>query len=202
MVVDADPVDRQPDQQRDDRRGAAHEGGEQEREADRPSIRAQESQKPREKPHSHSTLLCEVPVTWWIKVAGTGEAGYTQERWDERRKRMRTEGSGPSLFPKRPRIRAGDRLVVYASGSAVQYGEARFVAIEEVLSEEPEPSGHDRWPWRLRTRLVLAIHDLAHAPALREIGVSPKSLRQHSHIRLARDQGAAALELLRACGGD
>src|SRR4051794_37405881 len=201
MVVDADPVDRQPDQQRDDRRGAAHEGGEQEREADRPSIRAQESQEPREKPHSHSTLLCEVPVTWWIKVAGTGEAGYTQERWNERRKRMRAEGSGPSLFPKRPRIGAGDRLVVYASGSAMQYGEARFVAIEEVLSEEPEPSGHGRWPWRLRTRLVLAIDDLARAPALREIGVSPKTPRQHPHHPPTKGPGAAPPRPFRAGGG-
>src|SRR3954471_16427961 len=141
-------------------------------------------------------------MAWWIKVAGTGEHAYTQERWDERRERMRREGSGLSMFPKRPRVQRGDRFVVYASGSAVHYGEARFVAIEEVLSEEPEPSGHDRWPWRLRTRLVLAIDDLAHAPALREIGVSPKSLRQHSHIRLTEEQGAAALELLRACGGD
>ena len=132
-----------------------------------------------------------------MKVAGTGEAAYTQERWDERRARLRAEGSGPSLFPKRPRIRRGDRLVVYASGSAAEYGEARFIAVEEVISDEPEPSGHCRWRWRLDTRLVLAVESLAHAPALRDIGVSPKSLRQHSHIRLTPEQGLEALRLLR-----
>jgi hypothetical protein len=111
-------------------------------------------------------------VKWWVKVAGTGEAAYTQERWDERRARLRIDGSGVSLFPRRPRIERGDRLVVYASGSAAVYGEGRFVAIEEVISDEPEPSGHERWPWRLDTRLVAAVDELAVAPALREIGVS------------------------------
>lgn len=140
-------------------------------------------------------------AAWWIKVAGTGETAYTQERWDERRARLRREGSGPSLFPKRPRIERDDRLVVYASGSASLYGEGRFIAIEEVLSDEPEPSGHERWRWRLQTRLVAAVDELAMAPALREIGVSPKSLRQHSHIRLSDEQGERALELLRIAGG-
>jgi hypothetical protein len=135
-------------------------------------------------------------MPWWIKVAGSGESAYTQERWDERRKRMRTEGSGPSLFPRRPRIRRGDWLVIYASGSAAAYGEARFIAVEEVLSEEPEPSGHERWPWRLETRLVRAVDSIAASPALREIRVSPKSLRQHSHIRLTDEQGMQALQLL------
>jgi hypothetical protein len=135
-------------------------------------------------------------MPWWVKVAGTGEAAYTQERWDQRRARLRTEGSGPSLFPKRPRIERGDRLVVYASGSGALYGEGRFIAVEEVLSDEPEPSGHERWRWRLQTRLVAAIDDLSRAPALREIGVSPKSLRQHSHIRLTDEQGEHALRLI------
>src|SRR3954454_25363850 len=92
-------------------------------------------------------------MAWWIKVAGTGESAYTQERWDERRARMARDGSGPSLFPKRPRITRGDRLVVYASGSASLYGEGRFIAVEEVVSDEPAPSGHERWRWRLHTRL-------------------------------------------------
>jgi hypothetical protein len=135
-------------------------------------------------------------MAWWIKVAGTGESAYTQQRWDERRSAMRADGSGRSLFPKRPRIARGDRLVVYASGSAAEYGEARFIAIEEVISDEPEPSGHERWRWRLETRLVTSVERLAEAPALREIGVSPKSLRQHSHIRLTDAQGREAERLL------
>jgi hypothetical protein len=136
-------------------------------------------------------------MAWWVKVAGTGQSAYTQERWDERRALMRREGRGPSLFPRRPRIARGDHLVVYASGSAADYGEGRFIAVEEVLSDEPEPSGHERWRWRLETRIVAAVDEISQAPALREIGVSPKSLRQHSHIRLTDEQGAEALRLLK-----
>jgi hypothetical protein len=139
-------------------------------------------------------------MAWWIKVAGTGDHAYTQERWDERRARMRADGSGPSLFPRRPRIRGGDRLVLYASGSAAAYGEARIFAIEEVVSDEPEPSGQERWRWKLETRLVAAVDELARAPALREVGVSPKSLRQHSHIGLSDDQGRLAADLIARCG--
>ena len=140
-------------------------------------------------------------MAWWIKVAGTGENAYTQERWDERRARMHSEGEGLSMFPKRPRVRRGDRFVVYASGSAAHYGEARFVGIEEVLSDEPEPSGHDRWRWQMRTRLLVAVDEIGRAPALREIGVSQKSLRQHSHIRLTDGQGLTALRLVEECAG-
>lgn len=111
--------------------------------------------------------------------------------------RFRREGRLPSLFPRRPRIRRGDRLIVYASGSAAACGEARICAVEEVLSEEPEPSGRERWIWMLETRLVAAVPNLGVAPALREIGVSPKSLRQHSHIGLETSQGRLAEELIR-----
>ena len=131
-------------------------------------------------------------MAWWVKVAGTGTSPYTQERWDERRLSARNR----SLFPKRPRIARGDHLVVYASGSAAEYGEGRFFAVERVVSDEPAPSGHDRWRWQLETELVIGVPLLAPAPALREIGVSPKSLRQHSHIRLADAQGELAHRLI------
>ena len=139
-------------------------------------------------------------MRYWIKVAGTGESAFTDERWQERRARFAREGRLPSLFPRRPRIARGDRLVVYASGSAAEYGEARIFAIEEVLSEEPEPSGRERWTWMVETRLVAGAPSLAVAPALRDIGVSPKSLRQHSHIGLDADAGARAEALMASLG--
>ena len=135
-------------------------------------------------------------MTWWLRVMGTGESAYTQERWDERRASMLRGEPGRSLFPKRPRIARGDRFVLYASGSAALYGEPRFFAIEEVLSDEPEPSGHERWRWQMHAKLVACVDELWRAPAVREIGVSPKSLRQHSHIRLTDDQGEEALRLI------
>lgn len=135
-------------------------------------------------------------MQYWIKVAGTGESAFTDERWRERRARFEREGRLPSLFPRRPRVARGDRLVLYASGSAAEYGEARIFAIEEVVSEEPEPSGRERWTWMVETRLLAGAPSLAAAPGVREIGVSPKSLRQHSHIRISPAQGRAAEELM------
>lgn len=135
-------------------------------------------------------------MEYWIKVAGTGENAFTDDRWQDRRARFERDGRLPSLFPRRPRIARGDRLVVYASGSAAQYGEGRICAIEEVLSDEPEPSGRERWTWMVETRLVCAAPSLAVAPALRDIGVSAKSLRQQSHIRLSGDQGRRAESLM------
>lgn len=100
------------------------------------------------------------------------------------------------MFPRRPRIERGDRLVAYAAGSAREFGEGRIYAIFEVLSEEPEPSGHERWGWQVRVRIASSTPRLAHAPTLRDIGVSPLSLRQHSHIRLSGEQGAEAERLI------
>lgn len=39
---------------------------------------------------------------------------------------------------------------------------------------------------------------LSLAPELRDIGVNPRSLGRHSHIRLAREQGELAEKLIRA----
>jgi hypothetical protein len=127
-------------------------------------------------------------MTWWLAIAGTGERPYTEA---DRRRRPRRH-----RFPRRPRIGRGDRLVVYAAGSAREYGEGRVFALEEVVSEEPEPSGHERWRWEVRTRPLLAVRSLAVAPTLRDIGVSTRSVGRHSHLRLTESQGRRAEELL------
>lgn len=141
-------------------------------------------------------------MTWWIKVAGTGGEPFDDEDWRPRRERFAREHGPGSFFPRRPSIRRGDRLVVYAAGSAARYGEGRLFAIEEVVSEEPERSGHPRWPWRLATREVVAVPFLRLAPSLREIGVIPRSLSQHSHIRLRDEQGERAQALMRRYAGE
>ena len=87
--------------------------------------------------------------------------------------------------------------MLYAAGSAAAFGAGRLFAIEEVLSEEPEPSGHERWPWRLHTRMLISVPLLSHCPTLDEIGVVARSLGRHSHIRLPDAQGRRAEELMR-----
>jgi hypothetical protein len=134
---------------------------------------------------------------YWLKVAGTAARPFVQDRWRVRYGAWRAEHGNGSLFPRRPAIRRGDRLVVYAAGSAAAFGEGRLFAVEEVVSDEPEPSGHERWPWRLRTRELASVPLLSHAATLSEIGVTPRSLGRHSHIRLADEQGRRAEELIR-----
>jgi hypothetical protein len=125
-------------------------------------------------------------VSWWLAVAGTAERPYTESDRRTRPQRHR--------FPRRPRIARGDMLVVYASGSAKEYGERRVFAVEEVVSDEPEPSGHERWRWQVRTRRRVSV-PLPEAPTLWELGVSSRSIGRHSHIRLSDEQGRRAEEL-------
>jgi hypothetical protein len=99
------------------------------------------------------------------------------------------------MFPRSPRIAAGDRLIDYAVGSHRAFGEGRIFAVADVLSD-PEPSPHGRWPVRVRIRQLLAGPSLGFCPAIADIGVSSRSLGRHSHIRLTREQGERAEELI------
>ena len=118
-------------------------------------------------------------AAWWLLLAGTGERPYTEA--DRRRRSLRHR------FPRRPRIARGDQLVVYAAGSAREYGEGRVFALEECVSAEPHLSGHERWKWEIQTRRLASVA-LPLAPTLRDIGVSTRSIGRHSHIRLTESQ--------------
>jgi hypothetical protein len=122
-------------------------------------------------------------VSWWLLLAGTGERPYREADRLRRPERHR--------FPRRPSIAAGDQLVIYAAGSAREYGQGRVFALEECVSEEPEPSGHERWKWEIRTRRRCSV-PLPLAPTLLDIGVSTRSIGRHSHIRLTERQGERA----------
>ena len=117
--------------------------------------------------------------------------------WMPGRRAWRGEHGPISAFPRRPRIDAGDRLVNYAVGSARVFGSGRIYLIDEVVSEEPEPGGHERWPWVVEVRPVVWVSRLSLAPELRDIGVAPRSLSQQSHIRLSAEQGELAERLIR-----
>lgn len=116
-------------------------------------------------------------------MAGTGARPYTEADRLARPERHR--------FPRRPRIARGDMLAIYASGSAQEYGEGRVFALEECASDEPYPSGHERWTWEVATQRLLSV-PLPYAPSLLDIGVSTRSIGRHSHIRLTGSQAALA----------
>lgn len=139
-------------------------------------------------------------MAYWLKLAGSADDPFVENDVRPRDEAWREVYGDISAFPhnKRPRIMKGDVLIVHAVGSAAKFGEGRIFAVDEVLSGEPEPSGHDRWGWSLPVRRIATAPFLSAAPTLSDIGVEPKSLAQQSHIKLRYDQGSHGEFLIRA----
>lgn len=120
---------------------------------------------------------------YWVFNIGTGTDAppedwigvwrhHTQEMWFPRNRRP----SG---------VRPGDRAVINGS---LRRG---FIAVVEVISEEPEANeggteaDRKRWPWKLRYRVLVAIRADLHAPSLEDVAWdNPLSLRRQSHVRI------------------
>ncbi len=128
----------------------------------------------------------------FLKAHGTGDAPLA-DGW-------MAAGSwliepGRTAFPRRPRMTAGDRLVLYASVWQ------RIFGVAEVLSE---PTREDpmaaRWPWSVRVELLVVVPVLSNAPPVEAIGVAPRSMSQHSHIRLEERHLELAVEALSGVG--
>jgi hypothetical protein len=133
-------------------------------------------------------------LRYWIAVAGTNDRPLEND-WRSRQAVWVGAQEHVHLFSRRPRISVGDRLVMYASGSPGRFGAGRFFAVREVVSD-PEPSGHERWPWKLAVREVVGGPNLDRCPTIDEIDVAAKSLRRQSHIHLDESAGVLAEELL------
>ncbi len=103
---------------------------------------------------------------------------------------------GRTGFPRRPRMAPGDRLVLYASVWKCVFGVAEVTGEPERLDGEPQ-----RWPWSVAVELLVVVPVLANAPPVEAIGVAPRSMSQHSHIRIEPRQLALALEALAGVGG-
>lgn len=99
------------------------------------------------------------------------------------------------MFPRRPTIAEGDKLVSYAAGSHHEFGEGRIFKLSEAL-DEPEPSDHPRWTWLVRMKTLIAGPRLEYCPDIGEINVQRRSLGRHSHIKLHEEQGPTAERLL------
>jgi hypothetical protein len=133
-------------------------------------------------------------VRYWIAVAGTGERPI-ENHWDTRQARWEGNQGLTHMFSRRPTIRTGERLVIYACGSPGRFGAGRFFAVREVTSD-PHPSRNERWPWKLLVREVVSGPELERCPTIDLIGVEAKSLRRQSRIHLDESAGILAEELL------
>jgi hypothetical protein len=121
---------------------------------------------------------------YWLKAVGHARGPLPEDWIDSRAALLRSTG-----FPRRPRMRPGDRLVLYASVWR------RVFALAEVLGE-PERREHPRWPWTVPIETLLVVPVLDAAPPVEAIGVAARSMSQQSHIRLRAEHYDLAVEAL------
>ena len=128
----------------------------------------------------------------FLKAHGTGDAPLA-DHW------LAAGGwlidPGRTAFPRRPRMTIGDRLVLYASVWQRIFGVAEVIS--EPTREDPMAA---RWPWSVEVELLLVVPVLSNAPPVEAIGVAPRSMSQHSHIRLEPRHLELAIEALAGVG--
>ena len=121
---------------------------------------------------------------FWLKAVGHAREPLG-ERWlDERPELLRRTG-----FPRRPRMVAGDRLVLYASVWR------RVFAVCAAVGA-PEACEHPRWPWVVPIEALLVVPVLDAAPPVEAIGVAARSMSQQSHIRIGAGHYDRAVEAI------
>jgi hypothetical protein len=131
-------------------------------------------------------------VTAFLKGHGTGD-NPLPDHWMAAGSRLLSPGR--TGFPRRPRMTAGDRLVLYASGWRCVFG------VAEVAGEpEHDEAVSARWPWSVAVELLVVVPVLSNAPPVEAIGVAPRSMSQQSHIRLEERHLERALEALAGVG--
>lgn len=128
----------------------------------------------------------------FLKAHGTADAPLP-DRWLAAGSRL--VAPGRTGFPRRPRTAPGDRLVLYASGWRCVFGVAEVAGEPERHADAPP-----RWPWSVAVELLVIVPLLSNAPPVEAIGVAPRSMSQHSHIRLRERHLELALEALAGVG--
>lgn len=131
-------------------------------------------------------------MTAFLKAHGTAESPLP-DHWLAAGSRL--VDPGRTGFPRRPRIEAGDRLVLYASAWKRIFGVAEVVG-----APVHDVAWSSRWPWSVAVELLVVVPVLSNAPPVEAIGVAPRSMSQQSHIRLEERHVVLALEALGAVG--
>jgi hypothetical protein len=118
----------------------------------------------------------------WLLVRGTGERPLGE--------RVDADSLHTHSSTRRPSVQNGDLAVCYASGWQVIF------AVVEVVGDPENDPARDRWRWRFPIRPLLALRDLREAPPVEVAGVFPRSLNQHSYVRLTPEQFESAHEAI------
>ena len=129
---------------------------------------------------------------YWLVNSGTVEDPWTEDIIERYRAWNATYGD-VQMFPFRPRMTVGDRLIHRVVGSP----ECELVALGEVAAEA-KLSGNERWRWAVGRRLLYVCDSLPHAPTADRAGIAAKGMRVAK--RLSHDQGRLAESLIVAAG--
>ena len=123
-------------------------------------------------------------TSYWLKAIGHARGPLAEDWLEARAGLLHRTG-----FPRRPRMVAGDRLILYASVWR------RVFAAAEVTGP-PERREHPRWPWTVPIEALLIVPVLDAAPPVEAMGVAPRSMSQHSHIRIGAEHYRRAVDAL------
>jgi hypothetical protein len=117
-------------------------------------------------------------MTIWLKLVGAVDDPMP-DPWLTERSDLQTEIG----FNKAAKVETGEDLVLYA------IPQRKVIGIARVNSHPEKSGGEDRWPWRSKSSLILAIADYGRALDLDEIEVPggrnlSASVQRQSHIKL------------------
>ncbi len=127
----------------------------------------------------------------WLKMLGTGTGAMDEEHVPSV---LREIG-----FPRKPSVRVGDKVVLYA------LGHDRVFAIVQIYAPPFSGDGSEAWhAWRCEVREAMST-SYADAPSLDALCVPGArnlraSMRQHSHIKLTPGEYEQAVAALRQAG--
>jgi hypothetical protein len=137
---------------------------------------------------------------YWVFSIGTGQYAppedwlaawrhHTQEMW----------------FPpnKRPSgVRAGDRAVINGSMRRGFLAVVEIVSTEPEANDVPEAANRERWPYKLRYKLLVAIRADDHAPSLEDVGwENPLRLRRQPHVTIDQEMYERIAQAIVAAAG-
>lgn len=128
---------------------------------------------------------------YWVFTIGLRDLAPPVDwlaRWDHHVEEMR--------FPRTKKpvaVHAGDRAIIYGSQGR------GFIAAVEVISTEPEPNeGDDRFPWRLRYRLLVAKAADAHVASPEDAGLNPARVVRGPHTQIDEREYRSAVHSMLA----
>lgn len=117
-------------------------------------------------------------MTVWLKLVGAVDEPMP-DPWLTERSDLHSEVG----FNKRANVEIGEELVLYA------IPQRKVIGLVKVNSHPVTGGGEDRWPWRSKSSLILAIADYDRALDLRDIEIPngrdlSASVQRQSHIEL------------------